>query len=197
VFVSSGGTVYGAPDVLPVPESHATRPLVSYGVVKLAIERYLDLHHRLHGLSYAVARLANPYGPRQDPEGAQGAAAVFLGRAFRGEPVTIWGEGDVVRDYLYVDDAVAGLLAVADRGGDAAVYNIGSGTGTSLRELVDAVGEAAGLRLETRHRPAREFDVPANVLAIDRAREELGWAPRVPLTEGLRRTWLWIQARES
>ena len=197
VFVSSGGTVYGRPEILPIPETHPTRPIVSYGVVKLAVERYLELHHRLHGLSYAVVRLANPYGPRQDPAGAQGAASVFLGRAFRGEPITIWGDGSVVRDYVYVDDAVAGMVAAAERGGDAGVYNVGSGEGTSLLRLVDAIGAAGGLRPDVRHEPGRAFDVPENVLDIARARAELGWEPRVPLEEGLRRTWLWLQARES
>jgi UDP-glucose 4-epimerase len=197
VFVSSGGTVYGEPESLPISESHPTRPIVSYGVVKLAIERYLELFHRLHGLSYTVVRLANPYGPRQDPRGSQGAASVFLGRALRGEPIRIWGDGSVVRDYIFVKDAVSGLLAAAEKGGSDSTYNIGSGEGTSLTRLVEAIGLAGDLEPEVEYLPARNFDVPANVLDVTRARTELGWAPSVSLEEGLRLTWDWLRSRPS
>ena len=197
VFVSSGGTVYGRPERIPIPEDHPTNPLVSYGVVKLAVEKYLGLYHHLYGLSYRVVRLSNPYGPRQRPGGAQGAASVFLGRVHAGDPIEIWGDGSVVRDYVYVADAVEGILAAANHPGNTGTFNIGSGEGTSLNDLVAIIREVTGGKVEVRHTPGRTFDVPANVLDIGRAREELGWAPRTPLREGLLRTWEWLLRTEG
>ena len=191
-FLSSGGTVYGKPRALPIGEDHPTDPLVSYGVMKLAVEKYLAIYRRLHGLSYRILRLSNPYGPRQDP-GAQGAASVFLGRAHAGEPIEIWGDGSVVRDYVFIEDAVAGILAAEEAEGADGVYNIGSGRGASLNELVDLIREVSGRAVEVRYRPGRPFDVPENVLDISKARRELGWAPQVDLRDGLARTWRWLQ----
>lgn len=193
VFVSSGGTVYGRPRSLPITEEHPTEPLVSYGVVKLAIEKYLRLYWRLYGLSYRILRLSNPYGPRQDIAGAQGAASVFLGHAHAGQPIEIWGDGSVVRDYIYVEDAVAGILAAEASESSEGLYNIGSGEGVSLNDLVAHICDATGRDVEVRLLPGRPFDVPVNVLDIDKARRELGWSPRVPLAEGLRRTWEWLE----
>ena len=193
VFVSSGGTVYGRPQNMPITEEHPTEPLVSYGVVKLAIEKYLRLYWRLYGLSYRILRLSNPYGPRQDIAGAQGAASVFLGHAHAGEPIEIWGDGSVVRDYIYVGDAVEGILAAEASEGPEGLYNIGSGEGVSLNDLVAHIRDAAGRDVEVRLLPGRPFDVPANVLDIGKARRDLGWSPRVPLAEGLRRTWEWLE----
>jgi UDP-glucose 4-epimerase len=192
VFLSSGGTVYGRPDRLPIDETQATEPLVSYGVVKLAIEKYLALYHRLHGISYRILRLSNPYGPRQDTAGAQGAASVFLERAFRGQPIEIWGDGSVVRDYIYVADAVEGVLAADEDDRETGVYNIGSGEGVSLNDLAKTIETIAGRKLEIRYEASRPFDVPANVLDVTRAREDLGWIPHTPLPEGLRLTWDWL-----
>ena len=190
VFLSSGGTVYGRPQRLPIAEDHPTEPQVSYGVIKLAIEKYLEIYRRLHGLSYHVLRLANPYGPRQDPDGAQGAASVFLGRAHAGEPIEIWGDGNVVRDYLYVGDAVAGILAAEDA--PDGIYNLGSGRGVSLNDLVAMIREVAGREVAVDYRPGRAFDVPENVLDTAKARAKLGWEPKVDLREGLARTWRWL-----
>ena len=192
VFVSSGGTVYGRPAELPIREDHPTEPRVSYGVVKLAIEKYLRLYEHLHGLSHRILRLSNPYGPHQDPSGAQGAASVFLGRVHRGQPVEIWGDGSVVRDYIYVTDAVEGILAAADSDRPG-TYNLGSGRGVSLNQLVEAIREATGREFPVEYLPGRPFDVPANVLDISRAERELGWKPAVGLREGLARTWAWME----
>lgn len=192
VFVSSGGTVYGRPEMLPIAEDHPARPEVSYGIVKLAVEQYLRVHHHVHGLGSAVVRLANPYGPNQDPEGAQGAASVFLGHALADRPVTIWGDGSVVRDYVYVTDAVRGIAAAGEDGPDGRTFNIGSGRGVSLLELIAAIREVSGREVPVRHEPSRPFDVPVNVLDIARARAELGWEPRTSLRDGLRATWTWL-----
>ncbi len=197
VFFSSGGTVYGRPQRLPIAEDHPTEPQVSYGVIKLAIEKYLEIYRRRHGLSYRVLRLANPYGPRQDPDGAQGAAAVFLGRAHAGEPIEIWGDGSVVRDYLYVGDAVKGILAAVSDAADDGIYNLGSGRGVSLNDLVAMIREVAGREVPVDYRPGRSFDVQENVLDIGKARAALGWEPGTGLREGLDLTWRWLDGGEQ
>lgn len=195
VFVSSGGTVYGRPASVPIPEDHPTDPLVSYGVIKLAIEKYLGLYHHLHRLSTRVLRLANPYGPRQDPSGAQGAASVFLGRVHRGQDLEIWGDGSVVRDYIYVDDVIRGILAADAHPAETGLYNLGSGRAVSLNELVEAIRRVTGRDVGVHRTAARPFDVPVNCLDISRARNDLGWEPEVTLEEGLRRTWEWLEGR--
>ncbi|MBX3673059.1 MAG: NAD-dependent epimerase/dehydratase family protein [Burkholderiales bacterium] len=195
VFVSSGGTVYGEPRTLPVAETHPTDPLCSYGITKLAIEKYLRLFHRLHGQDYRVLRLANPYGPGQRTDRRQGVVTTFLQRAMHGEPLEIWGDGAVVRDFVYIADAVDALQLAAVHEGPDRVFNIGSGSGLSLRDVVAATGELLGRPLEVAYRPGRAWDVPANVLDIALAREKLGWEPRTGFTQGLVATKQWLEGR--
>ncbi|NNF06826.1 MAG: NAD-dependent epimerase/dehydratase family protein, partial [Candidatus Eisenbacteria bacterium] len=194
VFLSSGGTVYGKPETLPIQETHNTEPQVSYGLIKLTIERYLALYHRLHKLSSTIIRLANPYGPRQNPDAPQGAAAVFLGKAAQGKPIQIWGDGGVVRDYIYVDDAVRGVMAAANGPSSFAAYNIGSGVGVSLKELIEGIEKVSDRKLDVAYTHGRPFDVPANVLDISAAQRDLNWKPEVGLEDGLKRTWDWLRA---
>lgn len=193
VFASSGGTVYGSPRTVPITEDHPTNPITSYGIVKLAVEKYLGLFHHLHGLDYAALRISNPYGPYQDPRGQQGAIAVFLHRLLTGEPITIWGDGSVVRDYLYVSDLVEALGLAARADTRRKVFNVGSGHGASLNELVAFAAEATGERPRVEYLPGRALDVPANVLDVTLAREELGWSPRTDLVEGMAGAWAWIR----
>ncbi len=188
VFVSSGGTIYGVPRSIPIDENHPTNPICSYGIHKLAIEKYLQLSHRLHGLDYCVVRPPNLYGPRQRLDVSQGAVAVFLDRALRGKPIQVWGDGSVVRDYVYVEDAAEALLKAAAFEGEQKVFNIGSGVGTSLIELIKQIEELLGRPIPVEYGAARPLDVPANVLDASLARRYLGWTPRTPLAEGLRRT---------
>jgi UDP-glucose 4-epimerase len=195
VFISSGGTVYGTPKKVPIPETHPTEPLVSYGISKLAIEKYLGLYQTLHGLRYAVLRVANPYGERQRMNAAQGAVAVFLHRALAGQPIEIWGDGSVVRDYIHVSDVVSAFLAAADHPGDAGIFNIGSGTGHSLNELIETMESLLGQPVQRRYLTARPFDVPTSILDIGKAREVLGWSPRVDLRSGLERTIRYLRLR--
>lgn len=193
IFASSGGTVYGLPQTVPITEDHPTNPITSYGVVKLAIEKYMDLFWRLHGLYYTVLRISNPYGPYQNPGGQQGAIAVFLHHLRTGQPITIWGDGSVVRDYIYVSDLVDALMLAAEVE-TGKVLNVGSGHGTSLNELIALIGEVTGERPEVEYLPGRTLDVPANVLDIARAREGLGWRPRTALEDGIACTWDWIKS---
>jgi UDP-glucose 4-epimerase len=133
VFSSSGGTVYGPPMTTPIPEDHPTNPSCSYGIVKLAIEKYLALYNNLCGLDYIVLRIANPYGERQRLVGGQGAVAAFLGRALRGEAIEIWGDGSVIRDYIYIGDVCDALIAAATCHSVQGVLSIGSGIGMMLK----------------------------------------------------------------
>jgi len=188
VFVSSGGTVYGVPRTVPIAEDHPTQPISSYGITKLTIEKYLELYRVLHGLDYCVLRLANPFGERQRVETGQGAVTAFLHRARRGEPVEIWGDGRVVRDYIYIGDIADALARTLDYRGSRRVVNIGSGIGRDLNQLAAAIESVTGRRLERRYLPGRGFDVPANVLDISLARAELGWRPATSFEEGLART---------
>jgi UDP-glucose 4-epimerase len=194
VFVSSGGTVYGIPRSVPIDESHPTQPICSYGVHKLTIEKYLHLSHRLHGLDYCVARAANLYGPRQRLDIAQGAVTVFLDRAVRGQPIQIWGDGSVVRDYVYVGDAVEALLQAATVEGEHKIYNIGSGLGVSLNQLVKEIEALLGRAVAVEYSAPRTLDVPANVLDCSLARRHLAWSARTPLAEGLRLTYASMRA---
>ncbi len=193
VFSSSGGTVYGVPRQIPIGESHPTEPICSYGIVKLAVEKYLHLFHALHGLDYAVLRLSNPYGEGQRAQSSQGAVAVFLHKALRDEPIEIWGDGTVTRDYLYIGDVVSAMLGALAYAGPERVFNIGSGSGLSLNELVARIGALLGRPVRHEHRDGRQFDVPVNILDIGRAGRHLDWRPQVPFEEGLRRTLEWIR----
>jgi UDP-glucose 4-epimerase len=198
VFASSGGTVYGRPRQVPIPEDHPQDPINSYAIVKLAIEKYLAMYAHLGRVDPVIVRISNPYGPGQFTRGAQGAIAVALGCLLRGEPFRLWGDGGVVRDFLYVDDLTRALLAAAAAPPDGPrVYNVGSGTGISLRDVLVACERAAGRRLVIERLPGRAIDVPANVLDCARARQHLGWSPCVPLTEGLARTWAWVAGDAS
>ena len=197
VFASSGGTVYGRPERIPIAESHPTNPICSYGITKLAIEKYLHLYHQLHGLDYMVLRLANPFGEGQRPDAAQGAVAVFLNRALEGRPIEVWGDGNVVRDYVYVADITDAFLRALDYRGECRIMNIGAGQGRSLNEMLTAMEEVFRRPVARTYLPTRPFDVPANVLDSTRARQLLGWEPRVPLHEGLVRTLEWLKRWRS
>jgi Nucleoside-diphosphate-sugar epimerases len=197
VFVSSGGTVYGIPQSVPIKEDHPTEPICSYGITKLTIEKYLNLFRRTHGLDYSIARIANPYGERQNPNAKQGAIGVFLGKIAKGEPVTIYGDGKVVRDFLYISDASDALLACAEykpTDDGTRCFNIGSGEGCSLNQLVDTIKRVVDVKVDVTHIPARVVDVESNVLDISLAKTVLGWKPEVDLESGLARSWKWIKS---
>jgi len=189
VFVSSGGTVYGVPQKLPIDETHATDPICSYGITKLAIEKYLRLFHVLHGLDYCVLRVSNPYGPGQRAGRGQGAIGTFIDRIINGQPIDIWGDGEVVRDYVHVADVAQAMVRAASYTGEERVFNIGSGQGYSLNAILGHLEQISGCTLQVNRGQQRDFDVPVNVLAVDRAQVQLGWTADTGLEEGLRGTY--------
>jgi len=192
VFISSGGTVYGRAVRLPIAEDHPTEPLCSYGIGKLAIEKYLQLYRHLHGLDYHVLRFSNPFGERQNPASAQGAVAVFLGRTLVNRPIDIWGDGQAVRDYIHIKDAARAFRLVLERNPPERVFNVGRGEGTSLDDLVAEIRRVSGRPVPVNMKPGRPLDVPANVLDTARIAGAVGWRPEIPLGEGLARTWNWM-----
>jgi UDP-glucose 4-epimerase len=188
VYVSSGGTVYGNPSVLPVPETHALNPLCSYGVVKVAVENYLRMYSDLYGIVGNVLRVSNPYGTHQKHIGVQGVIPTFFKKIADGTPIEIWGDGSVVRDYIHVNDVVTALLhaGARDRSG---TFNIGSGTGNSVNEILDIVQRQMGQKASVRYLPQRNFDVERIILDITKAREELNWQPLLSLEAGCALYW--------
>jgi UDP-glucose 4-epimerase len=193
VFISSGGTVYGAPNYLPVDEAHPTDPQVSYGITKLAIEKYILMYQHLHGIKATVLRVTNPYGERQRVETAQGAVGVFLSRALKNESVQIWGDGSVTRDYVYVSDVAEAFALSLKYDGPHSVFNISSGTGVSINELIERIETVVGGTIDKQYLPGRPYDVPVSVLDNGLAARELKWTPKVRLDEGLTLTTAWMK----
>jgi UDP-glucose 4-epimerase len=194
IFASSGGTIYGIPQQIPISEDHATNPICPYGISKLMIERYLHLYYHLYGLDYVSLRFSNAYGERQDPNGSQGAIAVFLGNIIKGNPINIWGDGKVVRDYIYVRDIVLSCLkAIEMKENKYHVFNIGSGNGISLNQLIAILKETIRKDIQVRYTVGRKIDVPVNILDVRLARDILGWQPTVSFEGGLRSTLEYFQ----
>jgi UDP-glucose 4-epimerase len=197
VFVSSGGTVYGCPKQIPTPESAPTDPITAYGISKLAVEKYLALNEFLYDLDYRVLRVANPFGPFQTSIKNQGVIGSIISRLLHDEEIEIWGDGSVVRDFIFVDDVVNALVASADNKSSARILNIGSGKGHSLREVIATVEDILGKQLKIKWKPFRLLDVPVSVLAIDRARDTLQWVPKMRFQEGLKQTVAWWQSSDA
>lgn len=185
VFLSSGGTIYGVPQTLPIDEDHPTNPICSYGIVKLAIEKYMAMFNFLQGSRHISLRVSNPFGPGQNPHTGQGAIAAFVDRIMAGQTINIWGDGEIVRDYIHITDVADAIIAALHYDGDAQVFNIGSGEGTSLNHLIEKIGLTSGVKPVVTYVPGRAFDVPANVLDVTKARRELKWSPAIPLEAGL------------
>jgi UDP-glucose 4-epimerase len=194
VFISSGGTVYGPVAQTPIPETAATDPVSAYGISKLATEKYIQLYYHLYGLDYRILRLANPYGQFQSPNRRQGVIAALIERVMRGQDLEIWGSGDVVRDFVHVDDVIDAIIAVTDYNGPRKLFNVGSGIGRSISDVVDdVIGVMEAPEVRVVHRPGRPADVPVSVLDISLIRQEIGWTPRTDWVTGLQETAKWIR----
>jgi UDP-glucose 4-epimerase len=187
IYFSSGGTVYGKPKVLPIPEEHNTSPISSYGVQKLFIEKYLYLYNQKYNIDYIILRIANPYGPGQYPYGNQGVIASFLAKALMDKPLEIWGDGSVVRDFIYVDDVMNAAICAIEYRGETKIFNIGNGNGMSLNEIIDEIQCLVETHVVVLKREGRQQDVPVNVLNIERAKVELAWKPCMSFKNGLLR----------
>jgi UDP-glucose 4-epimerase len=184
---STGGAIYGEGKVIPAPETHPAEPEAPYGQSKFAAEGYLDLYRRLHGLSTVSLRYGNVYGPRQDPLGEAGVIAIFCGKLIAGGRPTVFGDGLQTRDYVYVGDVVSANLAAAESDAGGA-FNVGTGQESSVLDLVEALGRIAGREFEAELAPERPGEVRHIAIDYTRARDTLGWEPKVSLQEGLQTT---------
>ena len=192
IFPSSGGTIYGEPASLPVHETHALNPMDPYGISKLTVEKYLNYFNRAYGLDYLILRYSNPYGERQSPYGQQGVIPVFLNRIKTGERPVIYGDGSMERDYIYVGDAVEATVAALEKRTCHKIFNVGSGAGTSLNQLIELMSRVVGKTIEPVYADDTTVRVQKVVLDISRIRDEVGWLPSTSLPEGIDRTWRWL-----
>lgn len=196
VFAASGGTLYGdpAPEDLPVRESHPQQPLSPYGVSKKSVIDYLVAYRELHALEFCALALGNVYGPRQDPHGEAGVVAIFAERLLRGEPVTVFGDGDQTRDFVFVDDVVDAFVRAATRGGGL-VCNIATGQETSVNQLLATMAEQAGTDAAAVMAPARPGELLRSSLDVERASIQLGWRPWTEIAEGTRAVLDYVAVR--
>lgn len=194
VYLSSGGTVYGIPEVVPIPETHPLRPICSYGVVKIAIENYLFMYQSLYGIQPVVLRASNPYGERQTHAGVQGVIGTFFAKVLNDENIEIWGDGSIVRDFIHVKD-LAELCVIAGDDSYTGILNAGSGTGHSINEIITVLAEVMGKSIAPVYKSGRGYDVPRVVLDISKSKKELGWNPKINLKNGLSDTWQWMKTQ--
>jgi len=187
VYLSSGGAVYGNPMILPTPENSTINPISSYGVVKATIESYITYFHR-YGIKSLIVRPSNLYGIRQGNTGVLGLINTLLEKALREEEVVIFGNGSAVKDYIHVSD-LTNFLSVALKMNSCGIFNIGSGIGVSIHEVIDIVEHVTGKALQIRHEEARAFDVLRIILDIRKAKAEVGWSPTKPLNDGIKEVW--------
>jgi len=187
IHISSGGAAYGEPAYMPCDENHPVQPLSPYGASKYTFELYLYIFKETAGLDYTVLRYPNVYGPRQDPHGEAGVVAIFIGQMLRGKPVTIFGNGEQVRDFVYVADCAAANLLALEKGGGR-VYNLASGAGTSVNQIFDGLKAITGYPDAANYAPAKPGETFRIYLDATRAQQELGWRQTLDLTAGLRQT---------
>lgn len=192
IFVSSGGTVYGPAVECPTTEEAATQPICSYGLVKLTIEKYFELYRKIHQTDYVVARVSNPYGPWQDPMQGQGVIAALVLKALTHQTIEIWGDGENIRDYLYIEDTIRAMIALAEAGRGGETYNVSSGSGTTINELIVMIEKVLGRRVSARYVAARISDVRVSILDNTKLRIHTGWTPTVGLKSGIEATARWI-----
>ena len=187
-FISSGGTVYGKESKCPLSEKTPTNPISSYGIQKVSIEKLLYLYNYMYGLDYRIIRLANPYGPYQRPNGVLGAVTTFTYKALRGEEIKVYGDGSVVRDFIYIDDAVRGILKIVNGDDRHRTFNLGCGYGTSINRVLDSIEHSLNIKLNVKYAEARKVDVPVNYLDIKRYEAAYGDLNPISLEDGIKKT---------
>jgi len=188
IYISSGGAIYGEPEYLPCDEEHPIKPICQYGASKHTVEHYLYMYHQNYDINYTILRYPNVYGPRQDPNGEAGVVAIFIGKMLNDEQVVINGDGEQVRDFVYVSDcARANLLALQALKTNTA-YNLGSNHGTSVNEIFSHLKTMTGYKNPEVHGPAKLGETRRIYLNADKAKREIGWVPTVNLKDGLEHT---------
>lgn len=188
IFISSGGTVYGKEVSCPLTETTATNPISSYGVQKITIEKLLYLYYYMYGLDYRVIRLSNPYGPYQRPNGILGAVTTFTYKALKSEEITVFGDGSVIRDFIYIEDAIRAIITITNGENKHRVFNIGCGYGTSIKELLEVIQQTLLINVDIIYKSGRKVDVPVNFLDISRYENAYGKLNPRSLSEGIKKT---------
>jgi UDP-glucose 4-epimerase len=196
IFASTGGAIYGEQEQFPCDENHALRPVSPYGVAKLATEAYLFFYRAQYGIDYLALRYANVYGPRQDPHGEAGVVAIFCGRILDGNPVTIYGDGEQTRDYVYVGDIVRANVAALSSPATGAI-NVGTGVETSVNALYDALRTIAEFATPAEYGAERPGEQRRSVISPQRAADTLGWQPAVSLAHGLAETYAYFASERA
>jgi len=197
IYISSGGAAYGEPEYLPCDEAHPVNPICPYGTSKHTVEHYLYLYEQNYGLPYIVLRYPNVYGPRQNPAGEAGVIAIFTGKLLAGETAVINGDGEQLRDYVFVKDCAWGNLLALDESKPSGIYNLGSGQGNSVNELFALLKELTGSQQPRVHGPAKLGETRHIYLDASKANRILGWRQRVSLEQGLQETVSYIRSTEQ
>ena len=195
VLFSTGGAVYGEPESLPIREDFPKRPRSPYGIAKLTMEKYLAMVAEQSGFRHLEIRPSNPYGPGQNFQAAQGIVAVAMGRIARGEPITIRGDGSAKKDYIFVRDFADGCVRLILNAGASGPFNIGSGEGARLLDVISEIEKTVGKKAQLIFEPAQAGDVTANVLDLSKIHQTTGWKPSTPLDAGIAETWAWMKPR--
>jgi len=197
IYISTGGAVYGEPIYLPCDENHPINPICQYGASKHTVEHYLYMYHENYGLESIVLRYPNVYGPRQDPNGEAGVIAIFTGKMLAGESVTINGDGEQTRDYVYVGDCAAANVLALDTGITHGIFNLGSEVGTSVNEIFEHLARLTDYQGAAFNGPPKIGETRHIYLNAGKARELLGWQPAVKLAGGLRETVSYFREGEQ
>lgn len=188
IFFSSGGTVYGKDVRCPITEETPSYPINSYGLQKISIEKLLYLYHYMYGLDYQVIRLSNPYGPYQRPDGILGAVTTFTYKALKGEEIIVYGDGNIVRDFIYIDDAIKAVRNIVEGKQIYHIFNLGCGYGTSIRDVLKTISSTLKTDLKVTFKQGRKTDVPENYLDITRYEICYGKLNPLPLWQGISKT---------
>ncbi|GAB4577892.1 MAG: SDR family oxidoreductase [Anaerolineales bacterium] len=188
VYISTGGAVYGEPEYLPVDENHPVNPICQYGASKHLGEHYLYMYQVMYGMDYTVLRYPNVYGPRQDPHGEAGVVAIFTGQMVEGKPITINGDGEQSRDFLYVGDCARANLLALRVPHENGIYNLATSQATSINELYLTLKKITDYKLDAQYGPAKLGETRHIYLSADKAGQSLGWEQTISLEEGLRKT---------
>ncbi|WP_252247653.1 NAD-dependent epimerase/dehydratase family protein [Clostridium sp. ZS6] len=189
IFVSSGGTVYGEAENSPIPETHSLNPVCTYGTQKVILEKYIEVYGHLHNVDYIIARLSNPYGTGQNIKKNQGIIPIFVRKILNYESLQIWGDGNTVRDYIFIDDAIGALQKLGNYKGNEHIFNIGSGVGYSINEIVNLIVKELEVEMpQVEYLDSRKCDVKENILDISKIVNILNWKPEVSIEDGILQT---------
>jgi len=193
VFPSTGGTIYGDANNIPISEDEPANPLNPYAISKLTIEKYLHFFYTQYGMDYLVLRYSNPYGERQNPRGNQGVIPIFLNKIRHNEAPIIYGDGNSVRDYIHIDDVIEATISLLTHRSHEKLFNIGSGNGTSLNQLLEIMSEVTGKSVSPIYKPDAGRYIKKVILDISKIQRETGWKPKTDIRKGIDRTWVWLK----